>query len=275
MPEASTASQTKRQSLTAETLSRVAAMLGQEDFSCGYGDQIPLGWHFPLLSAGRGDCRARRDRFPGLGLPLPDVGLPRIVAAGRKVEFRLPLHIGEPLERTSRIDTLEEKEASTGRLAIMATSHRIASAGSADTAVEEKQTYIFLASAHSDRSAQPWTSGSQARKLGEFTPDDTFLFQFSALSFNTHRIHLDRDYARTVEGYPDLVVNGGITTLLMTEYARRNLGFTSGSIKVTNRIPLFVNRCITFMVEPTSIGSRISALNEEGILAAEMEVIFS
>jgi 3-methylfumaryl-CoA hydratase len=98
------------------------------------------------------------------------------------------------------------------------------------------------------------------------------LFQFSALSFNTHRIHLDRDYARTVEGYPDLVVNGGITTLLMTEYARLNLGFIRGRIKVTNRIPLFVNRCITFMVEPTSMGSRISALNSEGVLAAEMEV---
>ncbi len=250
-------------------------MLNLDNLPCGSGDQIPLGWHFPLLSAGRGNCRIRRDRFPGLGLPIPDVDLPRIVAAGREVEFRLPLHIGEPLERKSRIGPLEEKEPLTGRLAIMTANHRIASAGSAGPAVEEKQTYIFLASPHSERPAQPWTDGSQAHKLGEFTPDDTFLFQFSALSFNTHRIHLDRDYVRTVEGYPDLVVNGGITTLLMTEYARRNLGFTSGRIKVTNRIPLFVNRCITFMVEPISIGSRISALNSEGILAAEMELIFS
>lgn len=271
MPEASTAHQTERQSQTAETVSRIAAMLDLSDFPCGSGDQIPLGWHFPLLSAGRGDCRARQDRFPGLGLSLPDVHLPRIVAAGRDVEFHAPLHIGEQLERQSGIDRLEEKEALTGRLAIMATSHRIASAGSANPAVEEKQTYIFLDSLHSDRPAQPWAGGDQARKLGEFTPDDSFLFQFSALSFNTHRIHLDRDYARNVEGYPDLVVNGGITTLLMTEYARRDLGFTRGKIRVTNRIPLFVNRCITFMVEPTSMGSRISALNSEGVLAAEME----
>jgi 3-methylfumaryl-CoA hydratase len=275
LPEASIANQTERQNLTAETVSRIAALLDQSDFPCGSGDQIPLGWHFPLLSAGRGDRRARRDRFPGLGLPLPNVDLPRIVAAGREVEFHEPLHIGELLERQSSVDTLEEKEALAGRLAIMATSHKITSAGSANPAVEEKQTYIFLASPHSERPAQPWTSGSQARKLGEFTPDDTFLFQFSALSFNTHRIHLDRDYARTVEGYPDLVVNGGITTLLMTEYARRNLGFTRGKIKVTNRIPLFVNRCITFMIEPTSMGSRIFALNAEGTLAAEMELIFS
>lgn len=259
--------------MTAETVSRIAAMLDQDDVPCQPGDQVPLGWHFPLLAAGHRDCRARHDRFPGLGLSLPDIDLPRIVASGRQVDFRYPLHIGEPLERKSRIDTLEEKEASAGRLAIMTTSHNIASAGSANPAVEEQQTYIFLTSPHSDRPVQPWTGGDRARKLGEFTPDDTFLFQFSAISFNTHRIHLDRDYARTVEGYPDLVVNGGITTLLMTELARQNLGFASGRIKVTNRIPLFVNRCITFMVETTPAGSRISALNSEGVLAAEMEVL--
>jgi 3-methylfumaryl-CoA hydratase len=272
LPEASTPKRTERQILTAETVARIAAMLDLSDSPCMAGDPVPLGWHFPLLSSGRGDCRARHDRFPGLGLPLPDVALPRIVAAGREVEFHEPLLIGALLERQSSVETLEEKEALTGRLAIMTTNHRIASACSANPAVEERQTYIFLDSPHSDRPAQPWTSGGQARKLGEFTPDDTFLFQFSALSFNTHRIHLDRDYARTVEGYPDLVVNGGITTLLMTEYARRNLGFTRGKIKVTNRIPLFVNRRITFMVEPISMGSRISALNSEGVLAAEMEV---
>jgi 3-methylfumaryl-CoA hydratase len=272
LPETGTAIQLERQTLTAETVSRIAALLDLGDFACAAGEQVPLGWHFPLLAAGRGDCRARRDRFPGLGLPLPEIDLPRLVATGRQVEFRAPLHIGEPLDRQSRIDALEEKQASGGRLAILTTSHRIVPAGSTLPAVEEKQTYVFLASPHGDRPAQPWMGGAQARKLGEFTPDDTFLFQFSALSFNTHRIHLDRDYARTVEGYPDLVVNGGITTLLMTEYARLSLGFTTGSIKVTNRMPLFVNRCITFMVEPTPTGSQISALNSEGVLAAEMEV---
>lgn len=272
MPENDPVNHLVRQSLSAETVSRIAAMLDLDDFPCEAGEPLPLGWHFPLLVAGRGDYRMRDDRFPGLGLALPNIDLPRIVAAGRQVELRAPLHLGEPLDRQSRIDELEEKQVASGRMAILSSSHWIAPAGSIIPAIEEQQTYVFLSSPHSDRPAQPWTGGDHARKLGEFTPDETFLFQFSALSFNTHRIHLDRDYARTVEGYPDLVVNGGITTLLMTELARRELGFAGGSIKVTNRIPLFVNRRITFMVEPTSAGSRISALDSEGVLAAEMEV---
>lgn len=36
----------------------------------------------------------------------------------------------------------------------------------------------------------------------EFTPSPTTLFRFSALTFNGHRIHLDRDYAHESEGYP-------------------------------------------------------------------------
>jgi 3-methylfumaryl-CoA hydratase len=272
LPETTSSSVLERQTLTAETVSRIAALLDLSDFTRTVGEQVPLGWHFPLLGAGHWDCRARRDRFPGLGLPLPTIDLPRVVAAGRQVVFRAPLQVGQPLERLSRIDALEEKQASSGPLAILTTSHRITPGGADLPAVEEQQTYVFLSAEHHERPAQPWIGGDQARKLGDFTPDDTFLFQFSALSFNTHRIHLDRDYARTVEGYPDLVVNGGITTLLMTELARRELGFKAGSIKVSNRIPLFSNRCITFMVEPTPTGSRISALNSEGVLAAEMEV---
>ena len=46
------------------------------------------------------------------------------------------------------------------------------------------------------------------------------LFRFSALTYNAHRIHYDRDYARA-EGYPGLLVHGPLQALLMAELARR------------------------------------------------------
>jgi 3-methylfumaryl-CoA hydratase len=48
----------------------------------------------------------------------------------------------------------------------------------------------------------------------------TLLFQFSALTFNAHRIHYDRDYARDVEGYPGLLTHGPLQALAMAEAAR-------------------------------------------------------
>ena len=48
------------------------------------------------------------------------------------------------------------------------------------------------------------------------------LFRFSALTYNAHRIHYDRDYARA-EGYPGLLVHGPLQALLMAELARPEL----------------------------------------------------
>jgi 3-methylfumaryl-CoA hydratase len=52
--------------------------------------------------------------------------------------------------------------------------------------------------------------------------DPVLLFRFSALTYNAHRIHYDRDYARG-EGYPGLVVHGPLQALLMAELARREM----------------------------------------------------
>ncbi len=46
------------------------------------------------------------------------------------------------------------------------------------------------------------------------------LFRFSALTYNAHRIHYDRDYARDVEGYPGLFTHGPLQALAMAESAR-------------------------------------------------------
>jgi 3-methylfumaryl-CoA hydratase len=63
----------------------------------------------------------------------------------------------------------------------------------------------------------PVPAGSWARTV---TPDPTLLFRFSALTFNAHRIHYDRTYATTVEGYPGLVVQGPLTAVLLLKLVR-------------------------------------------------------
>jgi 3-methylfumaryl-CoA hydratase len=106
-------------------------------------------------------------------------------------------------------------------------------------------------------------------------PDATLLFHYSALGFNSHRIHLDRDYARTVEGFPDLVVNGGLTTLLLTEFARRELGLTPRRLSVKYTAPLFAGRTMTLAASRTDDRWQLRAFDDTGTPAAvaEMEVV--
>ena len=67
-----------------------------------------------------------------------------------------------------------------------------------------------------DLSAWPWQ-----RSL---TPSEPLLFRFSALTFNSHRIHYDLPYAREQEFYPGLVVQGPLTASLLLDLCRRHLG---------------------------------------------------
>jgi 3-methylfumaryl-CoA hydratase len=53
--------------------------------------------------------------------------------------------------------------------------------------------------------------------------DPPLLFRFSALTFNSHRIHYDQPYVTQVEGYPGLVVHGPLLALLALEVPRRSM----------------------------------------------------
>lgn len=251
---------------------RIAAMLDMPAPACAALDPVPFGWHFPLFGGETSRSLMRSDSFPGLGCPFPASDFSRLLAAGRRVTIHAPICVEEPLERESVVSSYAEKEAANGRIALVTVEHTVKAAGRAHAAIEEQQTFVLLSARYSPQEAAPWRPSPQASKLGTFTPDETLLFQFSALSFNSHRIHLDRIYAQDVEGYPDLVVNGGITTLLMTEYARKLFAVTAGSFAVVNKRPLFVDRTITFMAEPDPSGMRIVALDDQGALAAEMDI---
>jgi 3-methylfumaryl-CoA hydratase len=56
---------------------------------------------------------------------------------------------------------------------------------------------------------------SETKFSRRLLPDTLLLFRFSALSWNSHRIHYDADYARNVEGYPHVLVHGPLTFSLL------------------------------------------------------------
>ena len=72
------------------------------------------------------------------------------------------------------------------------------------------------------------------------------LFRYSALTFNAHRIHYDLPYTRDVEGYPALVMNGGLTALLLVETARRTCRARIAGTTRAHMQPLFIGQSIAF-----------------------------
>jgi 3-methylfumaryl-CoA hydratase len=73
-------------------------------------------------------------------------------------------------------------------------------------------------------------------------PSEPLLFRFSALTFNSHRIHYDRPYAVGVEGYPGLVVHGPLIATLLVDLCRRQLGHQAlAQFSFRAQAPAFVN----------------------------------
>jgi 3-methylfumaryl-CoA hydratase len=252
---------TRRKQFTEDWMRRIAAMLGLPGLDWSVGDPVPFGWHFPLLGAETSRSALRADGFPGLGIPFPDIDSKRLVATGRTVEKMSRLCLGQELERTSRIAAITPKSTAQGPMTFVTVEH----------AFREQQIFLLLDTLFAAR--PPASTRSPYTIIKTITPDDTMLFQFSALSFNSHKIHLDRDYARTVEGYPDLVVNGGLTTLFMTEIARAAFGENIKRLSVKNSAPLFCNRPIHFAQSDQDGRHAILAIDDEGRTAAEMEFV--
>jgi 3-methylfumaryl-CoA hydratase len=256
------------------TVRRVAAMLDLEPDGLIAGEALPRGWHFVLLAADTRRSVLRSDGFPGLGVPMPDLGLPRLMLGGRAVSFHQDVPIGSTVMRSSAVQSIERKTTASGPMAVVTLAHRLCVGLQQEPALVEIQTYLLLAPRAAGVVAPEAAPGAPVRAthMKTVVPDETLLFQYSALGFNTHRIHLDRDHARNVEGFPDMVVNGGLSTLLLTEFLRRDLGVMPATIQVRHVAPLYCNRPVTLAAD--QIGERwtLRAFDDQDRLAVDMEV---
>jgi 3-methylfumaryl-CoA hydratase len=251
---------------------RVAAMLDLDPGSITEGDPLPRGWHFILMGADTRRSDLRSDGFPGLGVPLPNLGLPRVMLGGRTVEYRDYIPVGAQVQRTSAISSVTPKKGASGRLAIVTLEHKLGIVGSATSAIVETQTYLLMAGQARFNAPADEPQVVRATKTKTVTPDSTLLFQYSALGFNSHRIHIDRAYARDMEGFPDLVVNGGLATLLLTEFARVELALEIRSMKIKHLVPLFCGRPMTLAATQQGSLWRLSVHDDAGHLAASADV---
>ncbi|WP_410626536.1 MaoC family dehydratase N-terminal domain-containing protein [Amycolatopsis sp. cmx-8-4] len=198
-----------------EPAEALAALLGVPlpDVEAG----LPLLWHWLYLLERPAQADLGPDGHPVRGgvLAPPGPGRRRMWAGGR-VRTSGPLRCGEPATRHSEVLSTTEKHGGSGALTFVVVAHRISQRG--QVVVDEQQDVVYreagLPSLPGDGPVVPPADGDRALDV---TP--TLLFRFSALTYNAHRIHYDRDYSRDVEGYPGLLTHGPLQALAMAEAA--------------------------------------------------------
>ena len=159
---------------------------------------------------------------------LPPVPLPRRMWASSKVDFFAPLQLDETVIRTSRIQSITEKLGGSGQLLFVDVAHE--TLGESGIAVREVQSIVYREAAEPSAALSPPENGVRSFDAEDWsshrmlTPSEPLLFRFSALTFNSHRIHYDLPYAQGEEHYRGLVVHGPLTATLLLDLARREYG---------------------------------------------------
>ncbi|VWB11937.1 acyl-CoA dehydrogenase [Burkholderia aenigmatica] len=186
------------------------------------GDALPPLWHWLYFWSVARQSELGHDGHPLKGGFLPDLGLPRRMWAGGRVVFENPLPIGETAVRTSRVLSVEHKEGRSGSLGFVTVEHLIESGGT--VAIREEHDIVYRGAVEPGAAVPaPKAAPDGAQWQRDVTPDEVQLFRYSALTFNGHRIHYDRTYAREIEGYPDLVVHGPLISTLLLDLVPRAL----------------------------------------------------
>ena len=159
---------------------------------------------------------------------LPPLPQPRRMWASSKVEFLAPLLLGQSIARSSRVQSITEKSGGSGKLVFVDLAHEVRADRA--LAVREVQTLVYRDVPPPGTAPVPPEPGAGAfdgsawDAVREVTPTEALLFRYSALTFNSHRIHYDLPYAQHEEGYRGLVVHGPLTATLLLDLARRELG---------------------------------------------------
>lgn len=234
--------------VTPQKCHALAATLDKEVEPPRAGQEAPPAIHWclapdivPMAEIGP-DGHAQRGGF------LPTVSLPRRMWAGGRLEFHDRIQVGDKVTIVSRIEDVSLKDGRTGPLCFVTVRREVST--SRGPAIWERQDIVYRGAESAVPAASRMGTGETIATPRDFelsrslSADPVLLFRYSALTFNAHRIHYDRDYAMQVEGYPGLVVHGPLQASLMLSLAAERRGMpTSFEFRATS--PLFDGAAFT------------------------------
>lgn len=215
-------SETATDVVTASAMVKFAATLGLEDPPLGKGSPIPPGWYGGFFPASHRPDKMRTDGQASGGGIAPPIPLPRRRIGGTRVAFHEPLRIGDEITRKTEIADIQIDDGPGG--AAVTVIERNSLSTSKGLCVVEERDMVMLSEERAD--AAPKTTPaipSSAKWQQTVEPNPPLLFRFSAIRFNSHRIHYDRDYVTKIEKLPGLVVQSSLISQLLMEMCRREL----------------------------------------------------
>lgn len=244
---------------------RLARTLDLDDEVLAEGT-LPLTWIWTFFTPAVPTAGLRDDGHPASRGSGPLAGLERRMFVGGSLVRSGPLRLDQPTQRTSTVVDAEHKEGGTGPFLLVQVEHAYRQDG--DVVLVERQRLMYR-TPPAEPVPPPGSPVEPPPSAGarlDVRPDERLLFRYSALTFNTHRIHYDRPYVTGVEGYPGLVVHGPLTATLLAHLAEQQLGSPLSRFEFRATSPTFAGTGVFFVCdEAASDGTLpLRAVREDG-----------
>ena len=243
--------------------SRVAKDFFQIDkLELKLGEPLPKYWHWFFCWETANDKLLGLDGHikPGNNI-IPDTGFPRRMWGGSEINFFEPLLIGMEITRIITLESIDYKKGNSGDFCVIKIKNELKYN---DTILLiERQSLVYLPSRTDfDQSApKPHDNLSDDFLSKKYTENQ--LFKYSALTMNSHRIHYDLDYCKTVEYYPSLVVHGPLLAQNLIDAADQRFDGNLQFFKYRALNPIFVSDEFTINASDTG---EFWIANKSGVL---------
>jgi 3-methylfumaryl-CoA hydratase len=246
---------------------KLAGLLDLDPAEIGDGFGLPPMWHWLYFHTPARTAQIGPDGHPKRGGFFPPVELQRRMYAGSTLTFHEPLRIGAPATRIGEIASIEEKQGRNGRMVLAKAVYRYEQDGKLCLTDAQDIIYLEPGAPVAEPEIVPFAPPDDGA-WREVRPDPVLLFRYSALSYNSHRIHYDRDYARTEEGYPGLVVHGPLTALLLAEFGRSLNPAPPRRLQFRGLAPLFDTAPFHLIARRNDSGTlELTAIRPDGAVA--------
>jgi 3-methylfumaryl-CoA hydratase len=266
-------SETVEDVISLATIENMNATLGRASNELKVGDPLPPSWQWLFFNRGVAPDSLGRDGHVAKSNFAPPMPLPRRMWAGNKVEVTKSLTIGQPAKRLTVIEEITEKNGRSGQLVFLRERSEITDENGGS--LIDRRTIVFRADAGQSEAPKVSPARTDAAWQQKVEPDPVLLFRYSALTFNSHRIHYDREYTTGVEGYPALLVHGPLTATLLMNLLRQEMPTAMvRDFNVRAMAPLFDNKSFSVNGKPTEDGTAVHlwAATAEGDLAMTIDV---
>ena len=208
----------------------------------------PMGWNWLYFPENYSINDLGKDGHPKRGDFFPKFNGCKRMFAGSEVFFLENVTLDANLTKTIEISNIENKSKSNKKLFFLTLKNTFKKKNK--RVLIENQKIVYLDKNHiSTKRLSHNLDGYKMLSDINFRFNNVILFKYSALTYNSHRIHYDIEYTRKEEGYKSLLVHGPLLASFLLEFffsVIRNKDLKSFSFKIIR--PVYVNEKITFEI---------------------------